>query len=231
MDKKFQPILWLQQKKFKAYVVGNQSRSKLLGINYDPKDIDVATSAKPNQVVKILRQQGILPSTVDDKFGVISFTWQESEYEITTFRQDIYDDQFNHIRRTPARIKFIEDINLDAKRRDLTINAIYWDPVHNKYIDPENGRADLENKTIKFIGEPEIRIKEDPIRILRAIRFKFNLGFSYNPDTRRALKQFGNLIHKISTLSLKREFHKIQNLPNYHLAKKEMKVFGIIPRF
>jgi len=231
MNQKFQPILWLQQKKFKAYVVGNQSRSQLLGITYDPKDIDIATNAKPSQIVKILRQQGILPSTVDDKFGVIAFNWQDNEYEITTFRQDLYNDQFNHIRRTPSQIKFIEDINLDAKRRDLTINAIYWDPVHNKYIDPENGRADLEKKTIRFIGNPEIRIKEDPIRILRAIRFKFNLGFSYDPATRHALKQFGNLIHKISAVSLKREFYKIQNLSNYHLAKKDMKVFGIIPRF
>lgn len=231
MDKKFQPILWLQQKKFKAYVVGNQSRSQLLGTICDPNDIDMATNAKPSQIVKILRQQNILPSTVNDKFGVVSFTWQNNEYEITTFRQDFYNDQFNHIRRTPSQIKFIEDVAIDAKRRDITINAIYWNPVNNRYIDPENGKNDLKSKIIRFIGNPEIRIKEDPIRVLRAIRFKFYLGFNYDSSTRTALKKFGSLIYKISATSLKREFYKIQNLPNYHLAKKEMKVFGIIPRF
>jgi len=230
MDPRFQPISWLQKKKFQAYLVGNQARNNLLGVKYDPKDIDIATSALPDQIITILRDQGIIPGVVDDQFGVVTFQWQGNEYEVTTFRKDIYDTQFNHIRRTPSSIEFIDDVKQDAQRRDLTINAIYWDPASEQYLDPVSGKKDLKDGVIRFVGDPEIRIKEDPIRVLRAVRFKFSLGFKYDPKTRKALKELGHMVHKISAPSLKKEYQKIQNLPNYHLARKELRLFGVLPR-
>jgi len=231
MDIRFRPIIWLQEAGFKAYLVGNQARNKLLGNNYDPKDIDVATVALPQQVINLLHRHGVVPVRIDDKFGVVTFQLQGSNYEITTFRRDIYNEEFNHIRRVPARIDFIRDIKVDAQRRDFTINAIYFNPKTGQYLDPVNGYRDLQAKTIRFIGDPETRIKEDPLRVLRAIRFKFGLGFKYDFATQRALKKLGSLVHKLSDAILKKEFQKIQNLSNYSLARKEMQSFGILPRF
>lgn len=231
MDKRFQPVIWLQTAGYKTYLVGNQVRNILLDNRYDPKDIDIATSALPNEIVAILRSNGVLPTHIDDKFGVVAFQLEGSEYEITTFRKDVYDPNFDHIRRTPREIIFIKDIGEDAERRDFTINAIYLNPKTSQCIDPMFGKKDLEDKILRFIGDPEIRIKEDPVRVLRAIRFKYSLGLQYAPDAYRALLELGKLVHKLSSAILKQEFHKIQNLSNYQLARKEMERFGIIPRF
>ncbi len=231
MDKRFQPVVWLQEANHKAYLIGNQVRNSLLGNNYDPKDIDIATSALPDQIVKVLRQHGVLPTHTDKQFGVITFQLQGDEYEITTFRQDTYDPKFDHIKRTPTKITFIKDVEQDALRRDFTINAIYLNPKTGHYLDPTSGKTDLTSKTLRFIGDPEIRIKEDPLRILRAIRFKSDLNLKYAPDTKKALSKLGSLIHKLSTPALKREFQKIQNLSNYQLARKDMKSFGVISRY
>lgn len=229
-DLRFQPVIWLQEAGFKAYLIGNQVRSSLLGYSYDPKDVDIATSALPQEVVTVLHRQGVLPTHLNDSFGVVTFQLQGNDYEITTFRRDVYDPQFNHIKRAPAQIIFIKDIKNDALRRDFTINAIYLNPKNGRYLDPLAGRDDLKSGILRFIGEPELRIKEDPLRILRAIRFKHGLKLRYAPDTRRALKKFGSLIHQLPITVLKKEFQKIQNLPNYQLARREMQDFGIISR-
>lgn len=231
MDVRFRPVIWLQEAGFKAYLVGNQARNKLLGNDYDPKDIDIATSALPQQVIDLLYRHGIMPVRVDDKFGVVTFQLQGSDYEVTTFRHDIYDEEFNHIRRAPVQIDFVQDVKIDALRRDFTVNAIYFNPKTGQHLDPVDGCRDLQTKILRFIGDPEIRIKEDPLRVLRAIRFKFGLGFKYDLATQKALKKFGGLVHKLSDAILKKEFQKIQNLPNYSLARKEMQFFGVLPRF
>lgn len=230
MDPRFQPAIWLQEAGFKAYLIGNQVRGKLLGSNYDPKDIDIATSALPSETATILRRQGILPSQVDDNFGVVTFQLQGSDYEITTFRQDIYDPQFDHIKRAPAKIIFVGDAKTDAARRDFTINAIYFNPVSGQYLDPFSGQDDLQAQALRFIGDPETRIKEDPLRVLRAVRFRHSLGLRYAASTERALQRLGSLVHQLPATILKKEFQKIQNLPNYQLARKDLQRFNIIAR-
>ncbi|OGB74206.1 hypothetical protein A2V68_00315 [candidate division Kazan bacterium RBG_13_50_9] len=230
MDKRFQPVAWLQEAGYKAYLVGNQVRAILAGRSYDPKDIDIATSALPEAVAGILRRHSILPAQLDATFGVVTFELQGNSYEITTFRSDVYDPQFDHIKRKPSRIEFTDDLTTDALRRDFTINAIYLNPVSGHYLDPLSGRADLKNKTLRFIGDPEIRIKEDPLRVLRAIRFKHSLGLHYAPATRVALGKLGRLVHKLSNAILKKEFQKIQNLEGYAAARREMQAWGIISR-
>ncbi|OGB74790.1 hypothetical protein A2810_00555 [candidate division Kazan bacterium RIFCSPHIGHO2_01_FULL_49_10] len=231
MDRRFTPIVWLKDAGYRAYLVGNQTRHKLLGIDYDPKDIDIATPAKPDATVAALRRHGVVPAQVNETFGVVSFAWQDSVYEITTFREDIYDEQFDHIKRAPKQIIFIDDLDQDAHRRDFTINAIYWDPATGRVIDPVGGKADLNAKRIRLIGNADLRLKEDPVRILRAIRFKHDLGFKYDPLTATALKRQAKLIHKLPAALLKREFQKIQALPRYAAAKKEMQRLKIVGRF
>jgi tRNA nucleotidyltransferase/poly(A) polymerase len=231
MDRRFTPLSWLKADGHRAYLVGNQSRNKLLGINYDPKDIDVATSALPTTVVSLLHRRGIIPAYIDESFGVITFNWEGSVYEIATFRRDIYDEQFDHIKRAPKQIVFIDDLDQDAHRRDFTINAIYWDPITGHLIDPLDGRSDLNRKILRLIGDADIRLKEDPVRILRAIRFKYDLKLRYDPKTAAAIRRQAKLVHKLPVALLKREFHKIQNLPRYPLARKEMQKLGLVGRF
>jgi poly(A) polymerase len=231
MDRRFTPISWLKDAGYRAYLVGNQTRNKLLGVDYDPKDIDIATDAKPSLMVATLRKQGVVPAHVNETFGVVSFTWEGGTYEIATFREDIYDEQFDHIKRSPRQVVFIVDLEQDALRRDLTINAIYWDPTTGKIFDPVGGRADLSAKLIRIVGDPDLRLKEDPLRILRAIRFKYDLGFKYERLTAAALKRQAKVIHKLPTALLKREFQKIQDLPRYAAARKEMQRLKIIGRF
>lgn len=231
MDHRFTPIVWLKEAGHRAYLVGNQARNKLLGIDYDPNDIDIATDAKPNTTVAALRHWGIIPARVNETFGVVSFIWQGGAYEIATFREDIYDEQFDHIKRSPKRVVFIDDLKQDALRRDFTINAIYWDPTTGKMIDPVEGKKDLSNKLIRLIGDADLRLKEDPVRILRAIRFKHDLNFRYDPKTAAAIRRQAKLIYKLPPALLKREFQKIQKLPRYLLARKEMQRLGLISRF
>ena len=227
-EDRFAPVEWLQAKGYRAYLVGNQSRNAVLKQSSDNQDVDIATPALPKDVAKLLLKKQIVPARVDVKFGVVAFVWQNTDYEITTFREDIYDPQFNHIRRTPIDIIFHNDTRFDALRRDFTINAIYWNPKNNHFIDPVDGIKDLENKTLRFIGDPEIRIKEDPLRVLRAIRFKYSLGLKYAPSTFKALIKCGKLVHKLQPSLLKKEFGKIQNLPNYQEAKRDMQEMGVI---
>ena len=231
MHRRFTPIVWLKDANYRAYLVGNQTRNKLLGGDYDPNDIDIATNAHPKIVGSILRRQGIIPTHTNDSFGVVSFIWQDSAYEIVTFREDIYDEQFDHIKRAPKQIIFIDDLEQDALRRDFTINAIYWDPAVGKMFDPVGGKADLAAKLIRLIGDADLRLKEDPIRILRAIRFKYDLGFKYERLTAAAINRQAKLVHKLPTAVLKREFQKIQDLPRYAFARKEMQKLKIVGRF
>jgi len=231
MNRRFTPISWLKDAGYRAYLVGNQTRNKLLGVDYDAQDIDIATNARPNSIVRILRRQNIIPAHVNETFGVVRFVWEGGVYELATFREELYDDQFDHIRRSPKRITFIEDVEQDAPRRDLTINAIYWDPTTGRMIDPVGGRSDLAAKTIRLVGDPDLRLKEDPLRILRSIRFKYSLGFKYDRQTGAALKRQAKLIHKLPVALLKREFQKIQELSNYSTAQKEMQRLKIIGRF
>src|SRR4030043_1717948 len=109
MENRFAPVLWLQDAGFRAYLVGNQSRNAILRQSFELQDIDIATSALPRDVERILLDHQIVPIRVDTQFGGVSFLWQDIDYEITTFREDIYDPQFNHIRRAPLKIIFHKD--------------------------------------------------------------------------------------------------------------------------
>ena len=231
-ENRFAPVLWLQEAGYKAYLVGNQSRNAILAQSFERQDIDIATSALPKETERVLLDHNLVPIRVDGKFGVVGFVWQDIDYEITTFREDIYDPQFNHIRRTPIDIIFHKDPTKDASRRDFTINAIYWNPKTNHFTDPLLGKMDLEEKVLRFIGDPEIRIKEDPVRALRAVRFKHSLGLKYHPATWKALVKYGKLVHKLQPSVLKKEFTKIQNLSikDYQSAKEDMRKMGVVWR-
>ncbi|MFA5010224.1 MAG: hypothetical protein WC553_03305 [Patescibacteria group bacterium] len=222
------PVFWLQEADFSAYLVGNQVRDRLLGIESDRADVDIATNAHPNQVAQVLQKNNIIPTIVDEKFGVVSFTFSQIKFEITTFRQDIYRQDFDLVKRYPDEIRFVSVAAQDAPRRDLTINAIYFNPKTGKYLDYVGGLDDLNNKVIRLIGDPKIRLQEDPIRILRAIRFKHLLRFKYDRATWSALQHSGKLIGKLSPTVAKKELRKLQTIPHYHAARTDLVKIGIV---
>lgn len=224
------PIFWLQDAGYSAYLVGNQVRDRLLHIESDRSDVDIATNAHPNQVAKVLQQNNIIPTIIDEKFGVVSFAHNQIKFEVTTFRQDVYRQDFDLVKRYPDEINFVSVAAQDAPRRDLTINAIYLNPKTGKYLDYVEGMDDLRNKVIRLIGDPATRLQEDPIRILRAIRFKHLLGFQYHPATWTALQAAGSLLNKVSPNVVKKELQKLQSLVNYSSARVDLIRLGIIKK-
>lgn len=195
---------------YEAYLVGGCVRDSILG--KEPKDWDITTSAKPDEVIDIfdssIAVEAVVPTGIE--FGTVTIVGinNHGSYEITTFRGDIYSPETG-ISHIPKCVEYIEDIEQDLSRRDFTINAIAYDIVSEEYIDPFNGRADIENKIIKFVGDPEQRIKEDPLRILRGIRFASVLGFGIEVKSKMPMIIHSSLLEKISSERIREELNKI----------------------
>ena len=164
----------LQQYDFQAYMVGGCIRDLLL--NIQPKDFDIATNAHPDQVTAIFKNSRI----IGRRFKIVHVRIDRQIIEVSTFRKK--PSEVNKLRNGVVQDNAFGTIEEDAQRRDFTMNAIFYDPINNHLFDPFNGKKDIENRDINFIGNPEQRINEDPVRLLRAIRFhaklEFNLGIT-----------------------------------------------------
>ena len=184
---------------FSIFEVGGSVRDNLLGL--DVFDFDFATNATPEEMMKFL------PDANDTfkKYGCIKYKGEFGRAEITTFRVEEEYDDYRH----PTKIKFVKSLDEDYKRRDFTINAIYKD-IDGKLYDPANGVSDLKNKLIRLIGDPEKRIKEDPLRILRAKRFAIKLGFKIEEKTQKAIDEFSFLLEKLNPDKIKEEERKLK---------------------
>ena len=158
-------------------------------------DIDLATNLNPQQVCEVFKNNGINYYKTGIEHGTITANIDGYKFEITSLREDIKTDGRH------AEVKFSNDWKKDALRRDFTINAIYSDDKGNLF-DPFNGKEDLENGLVKFIGDPELRIKEDYLRILRYLRFFLNYS-SHNHDS-KTLKAIKKNLVGISDLSKER---------------------------
>lgn len=179
----------LENAGFEAYIIGGAVRDMLLG--FVPKDFDLVTNAPPRQVLKIKNFRKSHYKDTAQAYGVTrvnvslkdkSGKTREIELEIATYRRDIEA----HMGRKQTKVAFssLED---DIKRRDFTVNSLALNPDTNQLVDLVDGLSDIEHKIIRFIGDPTVRIQEDPLRILRAIRLKNQLGFDYNEHTYRAI--------------------------------------------
>lgn len=172
-----------------AYVVGGSVRDFLLG--RETKDHDIATSASPDELCDLFPRA----ITVGKAFGVIKVPIEgvPEPLEIATFREDLeYKDH-----RHPEGVKFSGPLE-DAERRDFTINAMFYDPKSSRILDPTNGYDDLKSGCVRAIGNPVERFKEDALRLLRAVRFTTTLGFTLDPDTRKAVSDKAKLIAHVS---------------------------------
>ena len=188
----------LKRYKFTAYFAGGCVRDILM--DRKPHDYDIATNARPEDIEKIFDKT--IP--VGKQFGVMLVIEDGHQFEIATFR---YESGYSDGRR-PDAILF-SDPREDAKRRDFTINGMFYDPLKEHVIDYVNGRRDLKERLINFIGNPEKRIQEDHLRILRAVRFAHKINGQYHPKTYKALKENAHLIQDVSKERIQDEMNKI----------------------
>ena len=197
------------------YVVGGAVRDAILGKS--PKDFDLTTDAKPDEVLAIAKKGGFKTVEVGKQFGVVIV----GGHEIATFRKDIGKG------RRPDAVDFT-DIKGDVKRRDLTINALFYDIGKKQIVDLVGGIADLKKKKIRTVGNAEDRFDEDPLRKLRAVRFAGSVGGKMSKDTWGALKQNSD-ISGVSAERIRDEFikgvTKAKNVPNYFKMLKTLGMF------
>lgn len=189
-------IKTLHESGFEAYLAGGSVRDLILGRK--PKDFDIATSARPEQIDNLFTQ--IIP--VGREFGIVIVKSGRYHYEVATFRGERgYSD-----RRRPDQVYWTSAAE-DAQRRDFTINALFYDPINRRIIDYVNGTRDVAAQLIRFVGDPEARVKEDPLRILRAIRFKNALAFQYDSASYQAIRQHAADIQQISAERIRDELN------------------------
>ena len=163
---------------YAAYVVGGCVRDSLLGLT--PHDWDLCTSALPQQGMELFGEEKCIPTGL--QHGTVTVKQGGGLYEITTFRTEgTYTDG-----RHPDEVHFVPDVREDLARRDFTINAMAYNP-RKGLVDLFEGQKDLENKVIRCVGDPLERFTEDALRIMRAVRFSAQLGFSLEEETRKAL--------------------------------------------
>ena len=186
----------------KLYIVGGAVRDALLG--KIPKDIDVVTDALPNEVENLLTAENIYNFPSGKNFGIISAVINDETYEIATFRSDNYTDSADGRRPDSITFASMED---DAKRRDFTINALYYDIDEKKVIDLVGGVEDLKNKKIKPVGNAHDRFTEDRLRTLRALRFAHRFGSTLDKETIDAIIHFKDL-PGVSSERIRDEFIK-----------------------
>ena len=188
---------------FEAMLAGGCVRDMLL--KRKPKDYDVATNARPNDVVKLFRRT----LKVGAKFGVVVVLVDKIQIEVATFRTESgYADG-----RHPSKVQFTS-AREDAARRDFTINAMFFEPISKKVIDYYKGQPDLKKRIIRTVGRPAERFGEDYLRMLRAVRFSTQLGFEIESNTKSAIYEGAKNITKISGERISAELEGILSSPN-----------------
>jgi poly(A) polymerase len=186
-----------------AFFAGGWVRDYLL--RRKPKDIDIATSALPDQVLRLFPNS----KSVGAQFGVVQVAMYGHAYEVTTFRRDSeYQDG-----RHPLAVTFSSP-EQDALRRDFTVNGLFFDPVSGRLIDYIHGRKDIRSKRIRTIGDPLQRFSEDKLRMLRAIRLACELGFTIVPETWAAIQKLAPDILQVSWERIRDELSKILASPH-----------------
>jgi tRNA nucleotidyltransferase/poly(A) polymerase len=193
----------LRESGFIAYFAGGCVRDALL--RKQPKDIDIATDAEPDDVQKLFART----VAVGAKFGVVRVLEGGFEFEVATFRSDgVYLDG-----RRPVSVTFSSPEE-DAKRRDFTINGMFYDPVVDQVVDFIDGKSDLEHRLVRAIGDPNERFSEDHLRLLRAVRFAAALDFEIEPATWKAVTEKAHQIRNVSHERIRDELMKIMADPH-----------------
>ena len=188
----------IEKNGYEAYIVGGFVREYILKKN--SYDIDITTSAKPKDIVDLFKDYDV--KLYD--YGNVSFNIEKYKFDITTYRKDLkYKNN-----RKPEKIVYIDSLEEDLKRRDFTINTICMDKDEN-IIDYYDGKKDIKRKLIRSIGNPNEKIKEDALRILRAVRFATTYKYTIDKELKEAIIENRNLLENISYERKKEELNKI----------------------
>ena len=200
----------LQNAGYQAYLVGGCVRDLMLGIT--PKDFDVATSATPEQIRAEFRNARV----IGRRFKLVHVHFGREIIEVATFRanhpQDEEEDSKHSSRNESGRIlrdNVYGTLEEDAQRRDLTINALYYDPVSERILDYANGVHDVRNHLVRLIGDPRQRYQEDPVRMLRAVRFAAKLDFGIEKHTAAPIRELAPMLREIPSARLFEEVLKL----------------------
>lgn len=213
-----------------AYVVGGSLRDALLG--RPAADWDLATDARPDRIL------AIFPGSVyENRFGTVAVRGGDRVHEITTFRTDHDYADF----RRPHRVEFGDRIEDDLARRDFTVNAMAWgaapersDPPRRRqspvavFVDPFGGRADVEARVLRAVGDPATRFREDALRMVRAVRLAATLGFEVEPATLAAIADHADLVRHLSGERVAAELEKLLGAPRPSVGLRLMADTGIL---
>lgn len=212
-------ISHLEKHSFQCYMVGGAVRDMLLGKK--PKDFDLATNARPEQIMEIFPHSIPLGAS----FGVVTVVNDDNfAYEVATFREEReYSDG-----RHPEKVFYTDDVKLDVVRRDFTVNALIYDPVRSMIIDHTTGLDDMKHGVLRAIGDPERRFSEDYLRILRAVRFAARLGYEIDPATASAASKLAPYLVKISPERIRDEIGKMIVNINASHALSMLSELGIL---
>jgi len=192
----------LEEAGFEAWVVGGFVRDALMGRDAD--DVDITTNALWTQSKEVFEKAGFATFETGVKHGTLTVSVQHHPIEVTTFRNDgTYTDG-----RHPDNVTFVTNVNEDLARRDFTVNAMAYHPQRG-LCDPFGGLHDIISRTIRTVGNPNERFAEDSLRILRAVRFQSQLGFSLDPDTANAMENLAPALQNVAVERQMREWEKM----------------------
>ncbi len=212
----------LNKANYEAYLVGGAVRDLLL--DKSPKDFDIATSAHPEEVNRVFSSCRL----IGRRFRLAHVHFGREYLEVATFRAPHHKNDHSGGKTTEdGRIthdNVYGTLEEDALRRDFTVNALFYDLQTGDVLDHVNGMDDIHKRQLRLIGDPETRYREDPVRMLRAIRFVAKLGFTIHPDTERPIYALGHLLKDIAPARLFDEtlklFHGGQALKTFHLLRQ-----------
>ena len=204
----------IESKGYDAYVIGGYVRDNIL--NIETYDVDIATNALLKDLIKIFTN-----STISD-YGTMKLNYKEYRFDIATFRKE-----FSYKNRRPTNIEYVKTLKEDLIRRDFTINTIAMNS-NGEIIDNLDGINDIRHKLIRSVGNVDKKFKEDPLRILRAIRFSSKLNFKLDKSVVNAIKDNYELVSTLSSTRIKEEFDRILSSKNVIKTLKYMKKLNIL---
>jgi poly(A) polymerase len=211
----------LQEAGFKAFVVGGAVRDLLLGVK--PKDFDIATDATPEEVKRLFRRAFI----IGRRFQIVHVMFGQELLEVTTFRGNGSNNAPKDEHGRVLRDNNFGPQHEDAARRDFTINAMYYDPATQSVLDYHGGIEDIRAKCLRIIGMPEARYREDPVRMLRVVRFAAKLGFVIEPSTRAPIPVMAPLIDNVPAARVFDEMLKLLLSGHALACLKELRAAGL----
>lgn len=212
---------------FHLYLVGGYLRDMLLGrLGDHPLDVDLATNARPEETLRTVRPLGWPVYEVGKRFGTIGLRTEAGVFEITTFRRDVYHGDDRH-----PDVTFGDRIEDDLVRRDITINSLAVDLAGGPLLDPSGGLGDLGRRRIRVTGDPAERFREDPLRLLRVVRFAAQLDFKLEDGTQEAVRQAAPSLAIVSRERIRDELNKILLSPRVAFGLRLLVDLDLLAQF